>query len=61
MKTSSQTTLEACQSPSFSEDLFFINQVVCMHIDVLRHPYHPPPPPPKKYITPSSRGLKIEF
>lgn len=58
METSSQqTTLEVCQSPSFSKDLLIINQVVGMHIDMYFEeiptpPPFPPftPPPKKKYI-----------
>lgn len=35
METSSQqTTLEVCQSPSFSKDLLIINQIIGMHIDM---------------------------
>lgn len=72
METSSQqTTLEVCQSPSFSKDLLIINQVVGMHIDMYFEeiptppPFHLSPPPPKKniymyiYIIPSSGSLKI--
>lgn len=72
METSSQqTTLEVCQSPSFSKDLLIINQVVGMHIDMYFEeiPTSPPlstfhPPPPKNiyiYIIPSSGSLKIWF
>lgn len=58
METSSQqTTLEVCQSPSFSKDLLIINQVVGMHIDMYFEeiPTSPPPfhlsPPQKKIYT----------